>query len=94
MSRPIVHVERFKSKEVGIKKLQEVFLFLCADCSLTKDSHGQRPTLRHQRVVSPDAGGVPSTLGEARDDPLCFPNGRWKDKTHPSSMVVDQRRHS
>ena len=23
-----------------------------------------------------------------------LPNGLWKDKTHPSSMVVDPRRHS
>ena len=31
-----VHVKRFKSKEVGIKKLQEVFVFPGADGSLRR----------------------------------------------------------
>ena len=61
---------QFKSKEVGIKKLQEAFTFPCAEGSLRQEGHAQRQTFRHQRVESLDAGGVPSTLGEARSDPL------------------------
>ena len=65
-----VHVNQFKSKEVGIKMLQEAFTFPCAEGSLRQEGHAQRQTFRHQRVESLDAGGVPSTLGEARSDPL------------------------
>ena len=45
-----VHVKRFKSKEVDINKLQETFIFLCADDSPRKEGHAQRQTSRHYRV--------------------------------------------
>ena len=54
-----VHVRRFESKEIGIKKLQEAFLFPCADGSQEREGHTQRRTLRHQRVDSFDAERVP-----------------------------------
>ena len=58
-----VHVKRFKSKEVGIKKLQEASICPCADGFPRKECHAQRQTLRHQRVENFDAGGgVPSAL--------------------------------
>ena len=50
--------------------MQEVFLFPCTGGSLKQEGHTQRQTLRLQRVENFDAGGVPSTLGEARSDPL------------------------
>ena len=53
-----VHVTRFKSEEVGIKNLQEAFIFLCAHGSLRQEGHAQHQTSRHQRVESFD--------GEAR----------------------------
>ena len=65
-----VHVKRLKSKDVGIKKLQELFVVPCADGSLRQEGHAQHQTLRHQRVEGMDAGGVPSTLGEAMGDPV------------------------
>ena len=71
-----VHVNQFKSKEVGIKKLQEAFTFPCAEGSLRQEGHAQRQTFRHQRVESLDAGGVPSTLGEARSDPFAVREGQ------------------
>ena len=37
--------------------------------SLRSEGHAQRQTL-HKRVASSDAGGVPSALGEASDDPF------------------------
>ena len=40
-----VHVKRFKSKEVRIKKLQEAFLFPSADGSLSQEGHAQRKNL-------------------------------------------------
>ena len=65
-----VHVKRFKSKDLGIKILQEAFIFPCTDFSLRQEGHAQRQTSRHQRVESLDAGGVPSSVGEARGDPV------------------------
>ena len=35
-----------------------------------RQGHVQRQALRHQRIKSFDAEGAPSTLGEARSDPL------------------------
>ena len=51
-----VHVKRFTSKEVGIKKLEEAFLFLCADGRSSKTSN-LTPRTRHERVET--AGGYP-----------------------------------
>ena len=45
-------------------------MFPCADGSFRQEDHKQRQTLRHERVEMFDAGRVPSTLGEARGDPL------------------------
>ena len=81
-----VHVKRFKSKEVGSKKLQEAFLFSCADGSLRQGCHAQRQTLRHQRVERLDAGGVPSSLGEARRDTL---QGARRDPSQEDGGVAD-----
>ena len=50
-----VHVKRFNSKSVGIKTLQDAFVFLCADVSLKQEGHAQRQTLRHPKVESFDA---------------------------------------
>ena len=76
-----VHV-RFKSKEVGMKRLQEAFISPCADGSQRHEGHAQRQTLRHQRVESFCAGGVPSTLGEARGDPLqSARDNSWQEKS-------------
>ena len=47
-----VHVKSFKSKEVGITKVQEVFIFSHADGTLRQDGHAQRQILHHQRVAS------------------------------------------
>ena len=45
-----------------------------------------------RRVGANHRGGRRDGLhGSDRD---VFPNGRWKDKTHPASMAVDPRRHS
>ena len=51
-----VHVKRFKSKVVRIKRLQEAFVCLCADGSLRQEDHTQRQTLRHKRVERPRRG--------------------------------------
>ena len=67
LTRPEVHVQRFKSKEVGFNKLQ-VVLFLCADGSQQQEGHAQSKILRHQRVESFDEKGVPSILAEARSE--------------------------
>ena len=48
--------------------MQTAFVFLCANGSPNQKCHAPRQTLRHQSVESSDAGGVPSTLGEARCD--------------------------
>ena len=66
----------FKSKEVGIKNLQEVSKHTQREMSfaplvpLRQEGHEQRQTSRHPRVDTFDARRVPSTLGEARSDPL------------------------
>ena len=65
-----VYVKRFQSKEVGIYNLKEVFVFPAADGSLRQDGRTQRQILRLQRVESSDAGEVPSTVGDARSNPL------------------------
>ena len=65
-----VHAKSLKFKEEGMKNLQDAFIFLCADGSLRQEGHLQRQTSRHQRVGSLNAGGVPSTLGEAGSDSL------------------------
>ena len=51
-----VYVKWFKSKEVGIKKLQQAFICPCADASVRQGGHTQRETLSHQRVESFGAG--------------------------------------
>ena len=58
------HLERFKSKEFGIKKLQDMFIIPCVDGSLRQNGHAERQTSRDLRVESPDPGRVPSTLQE------------------------------
>ena len=50
-----VHVKRFNSKSVGIKTLQDAFVFHCADVSLEQEGHAQRQTLRHPKVENFDA---------------------------------------
>ena len=40
-SRQKFHVKRFRSKEVGIKKSHEAFVFLCVDASLRHEDHAQ-----------------------------------------------------
>ena len=54
-----VHVKRSTSKEVGIKKLQDAFMFHCADGSSKQEGHAHRQTSRHHRVESVDVGGYP-----------------------------------
>ena len=56
-----VHVNRFKSTEVGIKKMQDEIKYACADFFLRQEGRTQHQTLRHQRVESFDVGGVPSS---------------------------------
>ena len=70
-SRQKVHVKRFKSKEVGIKKLQEALLFLA-------QANPQDKKLA--RNVKPYAGAerVPCTLGEARGDLLARRRRSWR----------------
>ena len=53
--------------------IAEAFVFPGADGSLRQEGHAQRQTSGHQRAESFDAGvkeRVPSTLSEARRDPL------------------------
>ena len=65
-----VHVMRFKSEGVGIKKMQEVFTSPGADGSLRQEGHAQRRTACYQRAESFDAERVPTTLGEVKGDRL------------------------
>ena len=63
------HVKRFKSEEVGIKKLQGIFFlkkFLCADGSQRHAGHAQRHTLRQQRVEYPQLWARGHPLQRAR----------------------------
>ena len=80
-----VHVKRFKSKEVGIKKLQEAIVFPCTDRFLRQEGHAQRRTSRHQRVESLDAERAPSSLGAVKGGVADFSEGdrdtmeAWRD---------------
>ena len=64
-----VHVKRFKSKEVGIKKLRKTLVFPSADGSLKTRRSRTTSNLTPQKVESFDAGRA-STSGEARGDSL------------------------
>ena len=60
-----------------------------------QNSTGSRRDLHEAHV----RGGGPNHQRRCRDglhgsDRDVLSNGRWKDKTHPSSMTVDPRRHS
>ena len=58
------------SKKLESRKAGNIRLSHCADGSLRHEGPAQRRSLRQQRVENFDAVGVPSTLGEARCDPL------------------------
>ena len=73
-----VRVKSFKSKDVGIRKMQDAFIFLCADVSREQEGHAQRRF---------DAGGVPSTLGQGRVD-FFLQCARW-DSLQPERAFAD-----
>ena len=70
-SREKVEVHRSSDQ----KSAGSIF-FPCADGSLRQEGHAQRQSSRQRRVESFDAGGGPSTLGEARSDLL---QRAWSD---------------
>ena len=57
-----VHVSRFNSKAVGIKKLQDAFVFPCGVVSLKQEGHAQRQTMRHPKNSKISTRREPSTL--------------------------------
>ena len=61
-----VHVESFKFKVVGIKKLQNAFIFPCADGFPRQEGHTPRQSSRRQRVESFHAERVPSAFGNVQ----------------------------
>ena len=63
-----VYVKRFKSEELGIKKLQETFEFLCAGGSLRQEGHARRQPYTTRESRASTLGGVPSALGQVRGD--------------------------